>query len=394
MHSTLNHLLVRLLLLASATLQGGKPADEKASFVTTLGRDTVALESFTRSAARVEGDILVRIPGTVLCHYVLELGSDGRVTRSVLDIKPMGTSSLPERHVTLEFAGDSLRADVDSAEHRVKTQRVAGKGAFPLFMTGFGDSYGLYSSLGVYEVLLPMLTGARDSIDVPSVNMATGRTVPRIFVRRSTTLIDVDYFKIAWTHLTVDAEGRITSADGSETTEKVQSRRVEYMDVPQAAKRFAAADKAGKGLGLASPNVIAKGDVGGQTVVVTYGSPRRRDRVILGAVIPYGKVWRTGANAATVILFAKPMRIGSTTLPAGSYSLWTMPRKDGTVDLIINSQHGQYGTDYDASHDIVHIPMVVGTSSTHQENFTIAVSKAEMSMAWDTFVWSVPIAAK
>lgn len=390
----MNLVFIRLLLVAPAALYGQRPAGEKAAFVTTLGRDTVALESFTRSATRVEGDILVRIPGTVLCHYVLEIASDGRVTKSVLDVKPMGTSAPPERHVTLEFARDSVRADVDSAGHRARTQRVAGKDAFPLFMTGFADSYGLYSSLGVYEALLPKLAGAHDSIDVPSVNMATGRAVPRIVVRRSPTLVDVDYFKIAWTHLTVDATGRITSADGSETTEKVQSRRVDFMDVPLAAKQFAAADKAGKGLGLASPNEIAKGDVGGQAVVVTYGSPRRRDRVILGAVVPYDQVWRTGANAATVILFEKPMLIGSTTLPAGSYSLWTLPKKDGTVDLIVNSQHGQYGTDYDASHDIVHMPMRVGTSSAHQEQFTVAVSKTELTMAWDTFVWAVPIATK
>ena len=107
-------------------------------------------------------------------------------------------------------------------------------------------------------------------------------------------------------------------------------------------------------------------------VVVTYGSPRRRDRTILGNVVPYDKVWRTGANEATVIVFDKAMTIGTTTFPAGSYSLWTLPKKDGTVDLIVNSQHGQYGTDYDASHDIVHIPMKVAKAATPQENFDLS----------------------
>ena len=273
----------------------------------------------------------------------------------------------------MEFTGDSLSADVDSAGHREKTRRAVAKGAFPQFMTGFGDSYGLYSSLGVYEALIQHLVTGTDTVSIPSINMATGHTVPRQFLRRSPTLVDADYFKIAWTHLTLDASGQIVSADGSETTEKVQSHRVDYFDVPQAAKRFAALDKEGKGLGLASPNVIAKGLVGGQMVVVTYGSPRRRDRTILGTVVPYGKVWRTGANEATVIVFDKAMVIGTTTFPAGSYSLWTLPKKDGTVDLIVNSQHGQYGTDYDASHDIVHIPMKVGTLTQPQESFAIAI---------------------
>ena len=386
--------VVRLVLLAAAVVPATHAADERAAFVTALGRDTVALESFTRTAARVEGDIMVRIPGTVLCYYVLELAADGSVKRSTLDVKPLGVSTLPERHVVIELAGDSVFADVDSAGHHDKSRRAAGANVFPQFMTGYGDSYGLYSSLGVYEALIQHLVTGTDTVNIPSVNMATGRTVPRQFLRRSPTAVDADYFKIAWTHLTLDASGQIVSADGSETTEKVQSHRVDFLDVPQAAKRFAALDKAGKGLGLASPNVIAKGLVGGEMVVVTYGSPRRRDRTILGNVVSYDKVWRTGANEATVIVFDKPMVIGTTTFPAGSYSLWTLPKKDGTVDLIVNSQHGQYGTDYDASHDIVHIPMKVAKAASPQDNFIFLVSGSELSLSWDTFVWSVPIAVK
>jgi hypothetical protein len=390
----MNSAFVRLLLLAATPVLAPRSADERAAFVTTLGRDTVALESFTRTPARVEGDIMVRIPGTVLCHYVLELAADGSVKRSTLDVKPLGVSTIPERHVVLELAGDSLFADVDSAGHHEKTRRLAGKNAFPQFMTGYGDSYGLYSSLGVYEALIQRLVGGTDTVSIPSINMATGRTVPRQFLRRSPTAVDADYFTIAWTHLTLDASGQIVSADGSETTEKVQSHRVDFLDVPQAAQRFAALDKAGKGLGVASPNVIAKGMVGGQNVVVTYGSPRRRDRTILGNVVPYDKVWRTGANEATVILFDHPMVIGSTTFPAGAYSLWTLPKRDGSVDLIVNSQHGQYGTDYDASHDIVHIPMKAATATAPQDNFTFLVAPRELSLSWDTFVWTVPIAVK
>ncbi|HEV7705262.1 MAG TPA: DUF2911 domain-containing protein [Gemmatimonadaceae bacterium] len=386
--------LVRLALLAFAVVSATPAADERAAFVTTLGRDTVALESFVRTATRVEGDIMVRIPGTVLCHYVLVLAGDGSVTRSTLDVKPIGISTLPERHVTIELTHDSIFADVDSAGHHDKTRRAAGANVYPQFMTGYGDSYGLYSSLGVYEALIQHLVTGTDTVNIPSVNMATGRTVPRQFLRRSPTAVDADYFNIAWTHLVLDAVGQIVSADGSETTEKVQSHRVDYLDVPQAAKRFAALDKEGKGLGLASPNVIAKGLVGGQMVVVTYGSPRRRDRTIVGNVVRYDKVWRTGANEATVIVFDKPMVIGTTTFPAGSYSLWTLPKKDGSVDLIVNSQHGQYGTDYDASHDIVHVPMKVATVAAPQDNFIFLVSGTDLSMSWDTFVWSVPISAK
>lgn len=386
-----------LLLLAALAIRP-TPADERASFVTTLGKDTVTIESFTRSATHLEGDIVVRVPSTVLCHYSLDLTPDGTVSRSVLDVKPLGDTRLPERHVTLQITGDSMRVDVDSSGQRQNSSRALEKGAFPQFMTGFGSSYGLYSSLGVYEVLLAHLGAGFDSVTIPSIDMATGRTVVREFVRRSPTLVDADYFRIAWTHLTLDASGQIQSADAMETTEKTQTRRTEYVEAQQAAKRFVAADKAGKGIGTASPSAVVKGTVGGQLLVAAYSSPRRRNRTILGTVVPYGKVWRTGANEATTLFSDRALVIGGATIPAGTYSLWTLPRQDGTVQLIINGQHGQWGTDYDASRDVARVPMQVTKAATPQEDFTIAIdgggSGGALRISWDTFVWTVPIALK
>jgi hypothetical protein len=235
------------ILLAALAFQAPSHAEERAAFVTTLGRDTVTIESFTRSASHIEGDIVVRVPGTVLCHYALDLTGSGEVSRSVLDVKPLGDTKVPERHVTIDFTADSLRIDVDSSGHHEKSTRVRERGAYPQFMTGFGSSYGLYSSLGVSEVLIAHLGATFDSVSIPSVNMATGRKVMRDFVRRSPTLVDADYFRIAWTHLTLDASGQITSADASQTTEKTQSHRTDFIDVPQAARRFVTADKSGKG---------------------------------------------------------------------------------------------------------------------------------------------------
>jgi hypothetical protein len=133
-------------------------------------------------------------------------------------------------------------------------------------------------------------------------------------------------------------------------------------------------------------------------VTVTYGSPRRRGRTILGNVIVYDRVWRTGANAATVITFDKPMTIGDSTLAVGAYSLYSVPKADGTVQLIINSQHGQWGTDYDPTKNIALVPMQVSPVPAPLEDFTISIvgsgSRGELHMAWDTFVWSVPLSVK
>lgn len=389
--------LVGIPMLLALTARTSPPAGEHASFVTTLGRDTVVVESFTRSATRLVGDIVVRVPNTVLCHYELDLGSSGNVTKSVLDVKPL--SGAPERRVTLDYVGDSLRVDVDSSGQHEKSTRQVAKDAYPQFMTGFGSSYGLYSSLGVYEVLLAQLGAKFDSAAIPSIDMQSGRTVNRDFVRRSPTRVDADYFRIAFTHLALGDSGQIVSADASETTEKTQTHRTAYLDPQKVAKQFESDDKSGKGIGIASPSITEKATLGGKLVVVLYSSPRRRNRTILGTVVPYGDVWRTGANQATTIVTDDAFDIGGTSIPGGSYSLWTEPKKDGSVDLIINGQYGQWGTNYDSTRNVARVPMKVSRASSPQENFSINVtpttgSGGEIKIAWDTFIWTVPITMK
>jgi len=391
-------LLVSLPVVVALAVRAAAPAPEQASFVTTLGRDTVVVESFTRTAAKLDGEMVVRVPGTVLCHYEVDLGNGGTVTKSVVDVKPVSAPGVPARHVTLTYIGDSLRVDIDSAGVHSQFVRVVPKDAYPQFMTGFGSSYGLYSSLGVYEVLLAQL-GKFDSVTIPSIDMQSGRTVKRDFVRRSPTTVDADYFRIAWTHLTLDDSGRIVSADANETTEKTKTQRIAYIDPQKVAKQFASEDKSGKGIGIASPSVTEKATLGGKLVVVLYSSPRRRNRTILGNVVPYGQVWRTGANQATVLVTDDAFDLGGTSIPGGSYSLWTEPKKDGGVDLIVNGQYGQWGTNYDSTRNVARVPMKVSTVSSPQENFTITItptngSVGDLKIAWDTFIWTVPITMK
>ena len=314
-------------------------------------------------------------------------------------IDPMGAKNIPAKKVVLDFDTDSVHATIDSAGQKRKVARAMPKGTVPTFMTGFGASYGLYSSMALYELLLSRARpAANDTLTVPAIDIGTGALSKRKFLARSATTIDVDYFGILWTHLTVDASGRISAADARGTTEQTETHRAASVDVAAMAKSFAAADRSGKGVGAASPNVIEKGTIGGQPVIAAYGSPRRRGRTILGAVVPYDHVWRTGANEATTLIFDKDMRIGGAPVAAGAYSLWTIPKADGSVQLIINRQHGQWGTNYDPAQDLVRVPMKTSTATSPQENFAIAITgtgnSGELRMSWDAFVWSVPIAVR
>jgi hypothetical protein len=395
MHTTTRSLAALAALLISPP----HSAVDRSSFITTLGQDTVVVESVVRTNDRVTGDIVVRVPSTVRLHYEVSLRADGSVARATLDQDPMGAQGIPTKHVVIDFSADSVRVTIESDGQTTKSAQATRAGIAPTLMTGFDASYGLYSSLGLYELILARKKPAvNDTLFFPGIDLVNGHILGRKFLARSATMIDVDYFGVLWTHLTVDPTGRITAADARNTTEKTLTQAVAYVDAAAMAKAFAAADKAGKGLGMASPNLTATGTIAGRKVTVTYGSPRRRGRTILGGVIVYDRVWRTGANSATVITFDEPMTIGGLAFPAGSYSLYSIPNADGTVQLIVNSQHGQWGTDYDRTKDIGYVPMRVSTAASPQEDFAISVTGSgnggELRLSWDTFIWTVPIAVK
>ena len=372
------------------------PTDDSAALVTTLGRDTVVMESYTRSAMRLEGHVVVRFPGTVLIHYVLDLDNKGSPAHSLVDVMPLGTSEVAASRVRIDYKQDSAFVDIDSIGHHRRARIGLPSAAFPAFITGFGASYGLYESPVFFALYQPLAAAqVGDTVHIMTIDIGSGRTSRRAFIKRSPTQLDADFFRIAFAHVTLDDAGRVMKVDARETTERTETTRANYMDIEAAAQRFAAEDNAGRGLGAASPKAVERGAVGGAPVVVSYSSPRRRGRSVLGTVIPYGVTWRTGANEATTLFSDRNLDIGGTMIPAGVYSLWTLPRRDGKVDLIVNSQHGQWGTDYDSTHDVAHIPMSVTSVAVPVDDFAIKLDSTapqSLRITWDTFVWTVPIA--
>jgi hypothetical protein len=131
---------------------------------------------------------------------------------------------------------------------------------------------------------------------------------------------------------------------------------------------------------------------------VEYGRPLARGRALLGNVIAYDRVWRTGANAATQLTTSAPITLAGLSVPAGTYTLWTVPRTGG-VDLIVNRQTGQWGTEYRRARDLGTAPMRSDSVTTPVEQFTISIEPrdarhATLAMAWGTFRWTVPIVVR
>lgn len=145
-----------------------------------------------------------------------------------------------------------------------------------------------------------------------------------------------------------------------------------------------------------SPIVIANLKTAENNYVkCTYGQPLKKGREIFGNLVPYGKLWRTGANEATEITFTTNIQIGETQLLAGTYTLFSIPNKDKWT-IILNSELGQWGDfAYDANKNVLTYDASVSTNSDIYEGFTIQFEDINngfnMLLLWDNVKVSVPI---
>jgi hypothetical protein len=151
----------------------------------------------------------------------------------------------------------------------------------------------------------------------------------------------------------------------------------------------------------ATPQVLSPRDTArvalpdGKQILVDYGRPLRRGRRIMGELVPWGRPWRTGANAATTFVTDVDLEIAGTPVPRGTYTLYTLPTP-GQWMLIINTQTGQWGTQYEPSRDLVRLPMRRSTLPEPIEQFTIALEQIrpgryELAMEWENTRVAVPV---
>lgn len=147
-----------------------------------------------------------------------------------------------------------------------------------------------------------------------------------------------------------------------------------------------------------SPIQMAATSLGDTFIKVVYGSPRKRDREIFGGLVPFGEVWRTGANEATEILLTGPVMFGSAHVQPGIYSVFTIPTEDSWT-VILNSVVGQWGAfSHDTEADVHRIEVPATTVNQMHEAFTIGFaegtdSRTEMILNWDRTEVRIPIMA-
>jgi hypothetical protein len=158
-----------------------------------------------------------------------------------------------------------------------------------------------------------------------------------------------------------------------------------------------------------SPHETITATIDGDEIKLVYGRPyttkpgTTEARKIWGGLVPYGKVWRTGADEATLLTTAQPIELGGYSLAPGTYSLFTVPYEDGAAKLVINKKTGQWGIPYneasEKANELARIDLTKSAIEKKVDQFTMAIEPqssggGELKMMWENTQYSVPFTVK
>jgi hypothetical protein len=287
-----------------------------------------------------------------------------------------------ETRNTVDFAGDTAVLVSPRGDSSVTTKLAVPRGTFPFQFYVFG----LMEQIGRWA----RGTG-KDSVRFNALASAD-RTSGGYIRRRGDTLVCMfDEGQLAGVGpftFRLDPQGHLTWLTGKGSTLQIDVQRVASVPMAQAGPMFA-----NRPLGQLSPRDTVRATLGGAEVWIDYSRPQKRGRVIFGDVVPWNTVWRTGANAATQLNTSADLVVAGTTVPAGKYTLWTLPSQSGWK-VIINKQTGQWGTEYNPAQDLVRVDAKVEMLATPVEQMAIAFEPGTLTVSWDKTKVSVPVSKK
>src|SRR5262245_51908556 len=293
-------------LIALSASAASQLVAQEASFVVRLGRDTIAIEQFTRTPNSVTGEVASRLGAAVTrLQYEVTLNRDGRPTSAVY--RPRTAAGQPvanqPREIRLTFSGDSVKREAVFADSTNVRTLPAARGvpfAHPAF--------------GLYEVAFAQLRKAKAANTTFAVVSTSGASPGSVTfnvgnadtIRASNGIV-----------YRVDREGRLLSVDASNTTQKLLSTRgTSRIDLAALASRMTPA-------GTLSPRGTANGSFNQSVVFVSYGRPAVRERTVWGGLlIPFDTIWRAGANEATHLAVSRELTFGNVVVPPGLYTLF------------------------------------------------------------------------
>ncbi len=374
---------------------------EHYGFITTLGTDTIAVESVTREGNTVTSDETDRFPQVRVRHTVIQLNPDGSIQHLVMDIHTPGEpANGRELNVTADVTADKVHIVKTDGTGTLKLDFATGGGIVEAHVPQMYSLYELYFAAGLQHVAASK-TGAGKPVAIRQFYidrefdhfpLGSGRVTP---LGGGKAEITHDWLS-GTGEATMDSGNHLLRYSGARTTYKVEvSRLSRPPDIKSIAERFERVESKTGIVRQLSVRDTARAQIGNALFTVDYSRPLLRGRQLLGDVIPYDRVWRTGANAAKQFTTSVPVQLAGLQVPAGTYTLWTAPHT-GSVDLIVNKQTGQWGTEYNRALNLGTAKITSNVLTTPVEAFSISIvpvdtHRGTLIMEWGTFRWAAPI---
>lgn len=361
----MNRVRLTLALGLVSILAGPVHAQESGGFVVRLGSDTTSVERYTRTASRVEIEQMGRSPRVLNRKYVFEVGKDGGTTAAtaIITNPDAAPGAKPMQTINATFTADSALTEVrrDTSVQWVRSARKPG-------MVAYSNS----APWAMYDQMTQRLAAGKEKSVRASTLWFASTHQGWILVQRlgpDSMLIETDNDAY---RARVDKAGRIQSAVPVSGTQKFSVDRVASLDVPAMTAYFLGREKQAGAMGNLSTRDTVQATAAGAALWIDYGRPAVRNRTIFGSVVPWGQVWRLGANAATQFRTDKALKFGEQTIPAGLYSLFALPGPT-TWTVIVNKQTGQPGTSYDPEQDLMRLAFAVSKLPESVERLTVHV---------------------
>jgi hypothetical protein len=391
-----------LFLIARASLFScHSPSSLHYGFVALLGNDTVSVESVTKQGNELTSEEVDRFPRVQVRHTVITLNDDGSIRHLVMDIHtPSEPSNQRDRKIVADVANNKVHLSKTDSTGTLNRDFATGESMVVAHVPQMYSLYELYFAAALKKTTASKLAAGTP---VQMRQFYIDREFDR-FPLGHTTVTPLGGGKAEITHdwlsgtgeALIDSNYNMLSYSGNRTTYKVQVKRLEELpDITTISNRFTSTETKAGNVKSLSVRDTARAQIGSTIFTVDYSRPLLRGRTLLGDVIPYDRVWRTGANAATQFTTSAPIKLGGLQVPAGTYTLWTAPHTNG-VDLIVNKQKGQWGTEYNGSLNLGITKMTSEIVSKPAEEFTISIVPADahygmLVLEWGSFRWTTPI---
>ncbi|MBX2815649.1 MAG: DUF2911 domain-containing protein [Saprospiraceae bacterium] len=358
----------------------GSPQTYTASFVAEWGSDTASVETFTIAGRHLYGRAIHLYPEPHLRHFSYYFNEDGSIRNMDVQFFDLANTSLPLVSQTGLPMRITMHAYPETVDFRVLDQE--GEKQFLHHVNSMDFFGGWIPVIGQWQWLINRMEDESTLQDLTFLNYIIG-DYEMVLERKARDKVEFRSGITAAITLMLDDDGLISYIDAMGSPWNYTIAKVPVVNLEDFTERFSSK----KIVGDPSPHEQFEAKISGCTVAMDYGRPSMRGREIFGNVVPYDKVWRTGAGTPTRITLDCGLEIAGVKIPRGTYNLFTIPSR-ASWQLIFNSEEGAWGSAYREEYDFARVPMQSSTSPHSREKFSIQIrdlgnQEGLLTMQWD-----------